>query len=97
VAARVAKENIADLETALIGFEIDVARYPTMDEGLKSLVEQPKGANGWHGPYVKRVTEDPWGHPYQCRFPGKHNPSMFDVWSLGPDGRDGTGDDVGNW
>jgi general secretion pathway protein G len=29
--------------------------------------------------------------------PGKHNPDTFDVWSVGPDGQDGTDDDIGNW
>jgi general secretion pathway protein G len=93
----VAKENIAQLEVAGMQFELDVGRYPTTAEGLRSLVERPKGADGWHGPYVKRLIDDPWGRPYQYRSPGKHIPTIFDVWSLGPDGRDGTGDDLGNW
>jgi general secretion pathway protein G len=29
--------------------------------------------------------------------PGKHNTDSFDVWSVGPDGQDGTEDDIGNW
>ena len=37
---------------------------------------------------------DPWGHPYQYRNPGKRHPEGFDVYSLGPDGKDGTADDI---
>jgi general secretion pathway protein G len=29
--------------------------------------------------------------------PGTHNPDSYDVWSLGPDGINGTQDDIGNW
>ena len=28
---------------------------------------------------------------------GKHNSDSFDIWSTGPDGQDGTEDDIGNW
>jgi general secretion pathway protein G len=52
----------------------------------------------WKGPYLeKAIPADPWGRPFQYAAPGKHNPQSFDVWSLGPDGADGTEDDVGNW
>ena len=30
-------------------------------------------------------------------FPGKHNPNGFDLFSVGPDGKAGTDDDIGNW
>ena len=29
--------------------------------------------------------------------PGTHNPDSYDLWSVGPDGADGTADDIGNW
>jgi general secretion pathway protein G len=45
----------------------------------------------------KAVPADPWGRQYQYSNPGKHNTDGYDVWSLGPDGADGTDDDVGNW
>ena len=55
-------------------------RYPTMDEGLKVLVEAPAGEDKkWRGPYIKLLRPDPWGNPYQYRFPGciTPRPSMF--------------------
>ena len=42
-------------------------------------------------------TLDPWGHSYQYRNPGRHNPDKYDVFSMGPDGLPDTDDDIGNW
>ena len=30
-------------------------------------------------------------------FPGKHNANSYDLLSVGPDGKEGTDDDIGNW
>ena len=40
---------------------------------------------------------DPWGNPFQYEFPGRRNPDSYDLWSFGPDGVNGTADDIGNW
>ena len=29
--------------------------------------------------------------------PGKHNPNLYDLMSMGPDGRVGGDDDITNW
>ena len=34
---------------------------------------------------------------YQYKHPGLHNPSGYDLYSLGKDSTEGTGDDIGNW
>ena len=43
---------------------------------------------------------DPWGNPWRFRNqkgdPNQENPD-FDLWSLGPDGKNGTADDIKNW
>jgi general secretion pathway protein G len=94
-----AKTDISAMDTALDAFEVDCGRYPSNEEGLKVLIEQPANAENWRGPYVKRgggVPKDPWGNEYVYRFPGVHNASGYDLYSLGPDGREGT-DDIDNW
>lgn len=92
-----AKTDIANMETALDAFEIDTGRYPSSDEGLAALVNQPNNANGWKGPYLKKmVVNDPWGNPYVYRQPGQHNPTSYDLFSMGADGREGN-DDITNW
>ena len=83
--ARVALANIASV---LDTFRMDVGRYPTTDEGLKALVEQPSGAPGWRGPYIHCLgagPADPWGHPFHYSQPGPDG-RPFDLSSYGPDG-----------
>ncbi len=88
------------ITTPLTAFRIHNRRFPTTAEGIVALAQAPRGLeSSWHGPYVVdyRKLIDPWGHPYQYRCPGVHNPAGYDVWSLGPDGTSGTPDDIGNW
>lgn len=97
-----AKAQVAELDSAVERFYIQMDRYPTMDEGLKVLVDPPAGddAKLWRGPYIKELRNDPWGNPYQYLCPGTHHPASYDIWSRGKDGADGgEGDnaDVGNW
>ncbi|MFN4263110.1 MAG: type II secretion system major pseudopilin GspG [Thioalkalivibrionaceae bacterium] len=92
--------QIEDLERALELFVLDVGRYPTTEEGLEALVRAPAGVNRWNGPYLRRaqVPQDPWGRPFQYRFPGQHG--VVDIWSLGADGQPGgSGEnaEIGNW
>mgnify|MGYP001548011487 CR=1 FL=1 len=93
-----AKTDIAAIGSALDTFEIDNGRYPTTDEFPAALTVAPSGMTNWHGPYVKKVIgNDPWGNPYQYRCPGTQSTAGYDLYSYGPDGRDGGGDDVTNW
>ncbi len=88
-----AKADIATIELALDVFEVDCGRYPTTEEGLGALLEQPASAVGWSGPYVREshvkngLFTDPWGSAYVYRHPGQHEGSDYDVYSLGPDGQ----------
>jgi general secretion pathway protein G len=92
-----ARTDIANLETVLDAFEVDAGRFPSNEEGLGALVQQPNSVKAWHGPYVKRVPIDPWGNPYVYRYPGQNNANSYDLFSFGPDGHEGGGDDVDNW
>ncbi|MFO8013906.1 MAG: type II secretion system major pseudopilin GspG [Phycisphaerae bacterium] len=93
-----ARVDIANLEVALDAFEVDCGRYPTTQEGLGALVDQPADATNWMGPYIKRgLPKDPWGNPYMYRYPGQHNAQGYDLHSYGPDGQEGGDDDVDNW
>lgn len=93
-----AKTDISNLGTALSAFEVDNGRYPSSQEGLSALSQQPAGLTNWKGPYVgKAVVNDPWGTPYVYRQPGTHNTSEYDLYSFGPDTQEGNADDVTNW
>jgi general secretion pathway protein G len=93
-----ATADISALGAALGAFKVDNGRYPTSAEGLAVLSTDPSGLPKWKGPYIERpVGNDPWGNPYVYVCPGKHNPDSYDLHSFGPDGKDGTADDITNW
>lgn len=96
---KTAKAQIEALSRALDTYRLDVGHYPTTEQGLAALNRQPDSEAKWQGPYLaKGVPADPWGRPYQYRYPGEHGD--YDVWSLGSDGAVGGQDadsDVGNW
>ena len=95
---KVARAQIAALETAIENFRLDVGRYPSTDEGLGALQKSPTDDARWAGPYLKKaVPRDPWGQPYLYRFPGERGD--FDIVSLGRDGKpggSGPDSDLGN-
>ena len=95
-----AQTDISSIEIALDAFEIDTGRYPTGDENLESLVLEPGGLQekAWRGPYLKRgIPKDPWGNEYLYEQPGRYNTNSYDLSSAGPDGQQGTEDDIVNW
>ena len=92
-----AKTQLSAFSTALDSFEVDNGYYPKTGEGLSPLVDTPKDAKNWKGPYLREVPLDPWEKAYVYEYPGKHNSNGYDVMSPGPDGEIGTDDDITNW
>ena len=98
-----ASVQIANLESVLELYRMDSARYPTTEQGLDALVNEPGDARNYppDGYLQKgRVPEDPWGNPYEYEQPGQNNPDSYDLWSYGADGNPGGNDaaaDIGNW
>lgn len=93
-----AKSQIASMEMALDAFEVDTGFYPSGNNGLNALIDPPSNAPNWRGPYLKKgIPLDPWGNPYTYSYPGRNNPSGYDLMSVGPDGRAGGDDDITNW
>jgi general secretion pathway protein G len=88
------------LQAPLNAYKIHMGDFPTTAEGLQALITPPANrADRWRGPYLQdnKLPVDPWGEPYQYRYPGTKNKNSFDLWSKGPDKTDGTDDDIGNW
>ena len=91
---------IKEMKIPLGAYKIAMGGFPTTEEGLQALVTAPGGDSGrWRGPYLedKKVPVDPWGTAYFYRCPGTHNTDRYDIWSAGPDRKEGTADDIGNW
>ena len=84
-----ARIQIERLSGVLDLYRLQVGRYPSADEGLNALMEQPADAPDWAGPYLKKADAliDPWRRPYIYRFPGEYGD--YDLYSLGADGEDG--------
>ncbi len=82
---KMAQAQIESLQQALDLYRLDTGQYPSTEQGLKALVERPANEAKWGGPYLKKgVPMDPWGRPYQYRYPGEK--SELDLVSLGKDG-----------
>lgn len=80
----------AELSTLNMAIGLYQNNTGSLPQQLSDLVKNP-GVSGWKGPYLKDVPKDPWGHPYIYHPSG----SSYKVLSAGPDGQEGTADDVG--
>ena len=81
------------ISTALNLYEVDNGVFP---KSLQDLIQQPADARNWRGPYIAKLPMDAWGHSYVYYYPGRQNPKSFDLLSMGPDGTEGTDDDIRN-
>ena len=96
------KSDIQAIETALTMFKLDNYKYPGTDVGLSALTQRPNDPtirNWREGGYLKRVSNDPWGNPYQYVVPGTRG-QEYDLYSVGADGQEGgegANADIGNW
>ncbi len=97
--------NASRATAALDNYQLDTGYYPSSEQGLQALVQQPSGnppAQGWRGPYLKakELPKDPWGNAFVYASPGKVNTEWYDLVSYGKDGReggDGDAADIANW
>ena len=101
VKARVQMES---LETAIKLYKLDSGIYPTTEQGLQALVEQPQTGTlpkKWRkGGYLEkgRVPKDPWGNEFVYLSPGAHGD--YDIISYGADavpGGDEFYKDINSW
>jgi general secretion pathway protein G len=97
-----AKTDIKGIEQALGMFKLDNGFFPTTEQGLEALVEQPTvgriPTRYQEGGYLKKVPVDPWGNPYVYLSPGIHD--NYDIISYGSDGQpggEGNNADINSW
>lgn len=93
-----AKMTIQNVSTALEAFELDLGYFPSTEDGLFALMERPAELgeeSEWNGPYLTELPLDPWKRGLVYKFPSERGVD-FDLVCLGPDGQEGTEDDIAN-
>ncbi len=88
------------ITTQLRSYESSNLKFPTTEQGLQALVTKPTippEPRSWFQLLRPEALLDPWGNPYQYRFPGEKNPKGFDLWSWGPGGINDQEGIIGNW
>ncbi|EDY17424.1 general secretion pathway protein G [Chthoniobacter flavus Ellin428] len=94
------RADLQQIKTNLMMYQAANGFYPTTEQGLKALVQKPETdpkPRNWHQ-LDDQVPRDPWDIEYVYRYPGKHNPKEYDIFSAGPDRNPETDEDnIGNW
>jgi len=84
-----AKADIRALEQGLNLYRLDSGVYPTTEQGLKALVEEPttgERPRNWRPDgYLERLPLDPWDHEFLYASDGK----TYTLQCLGADGEEG--------
>jgi general secretion pathway protein G len=89
-----AKKEVGDLKVKLEMYRADNGSFPPSG-ALTALTTNPGNSPRWRQ-YMKSLPKDPWGNDYRYLNPGTHG-GEIDIYSIGPDKREGTEDDVGSW
>lgn len=96
-----ARVDLNSLEAGLKQFRFDFGRWPTDDEGLavlwdEEMLDPDADAEKWRGYLDKPLINDRWDNPYEYRAESEfgEEDGLYDLWSNGPDGEEGTDDDI---
>jgi len=85
------KTSLKSLHFAVNQFKMDTGRFPTEEEGLTALVEQPSDVENWEpGGYLEttEIPKDGWGRDFIYElYPESGKP--FVIKSYGADGEEG--------
>ena len=94
---RRAHADVNSIETAVNLYLSDTGDVLNPSFELEMLLIPATDGGGPQGPYFNKQDDllDPWDNPYLIRVPGEVNYD-FDIFSVGPDGQEGTEDDIVN-
>lgn len=75
-----------------------IVQYKTLNRSLppslEALVTPPGNARVKRKLVEESGIIDPWGNKYQYRSPGRKSGGAYDLYCMGPDGKDGGDDDI---
>ncbi len=78
--AKIAQGDMAGIAVAVKLYRLETGVYPASLDAVTR--------------YLEKKPVDPWGSTYRYRFLGDTHIPEFELWSIGPDKREGTNDDV---
>ena len=81
------------MDLALRSYESDLQTLPTTEEGLNPLTKFTMRGSS-HPVCEPKDLFDAWRHPFRYARPSRDGRTPYEVWSVGPDGRSGTADDI---
>ncbi len=87
--AQAAKADIGSIVTSLELYRIDNGVYPSTEQGLEALIQEPSGfpePRNWNPEgYLKKLPVDPWGEPYYYFSEDR----KFEIYTYGADRKEG--------
>jgi general secretion pathway protein G len=101
----IAKILVTQTADAVKLYQVHMNKYPDTDQGLQALITKPddeKDAERWSGPYLEggKIPLDPWRNELKYERLDQTADTTkppFRVFSYGPDGQEGTDDDVSSY
>ena len=100
---QLARTDHSNIEKAMGFFRLDFGRFPTDEEGVavlwsKSSLDPDVEETMWKGYLNEPLPTDRWGNEWGYRQISENTTEdRFDLWSNGPDGEEGTEDDITSW
>lgn len=82
------KANLKVLHNSVLQFKMDTGRYPTEEEGLNELLQEPTDVTGWDpGGYLTstEIPKDAWGREFVYQL-NPESGKAFVIISYGADG-----------
>ena len=83
------RANLKSLHESVLQFKMDTGRYPTDEEGLNALIEQPTDVTNWQqGGYLETTTirKDAWKNDFVFQL-NPESGKPFVIISYGADGQ----------
>ena len=105
---KMAKLKVDQTVGAVKLYQIALNKYPESDTGLQALIDPPEDEDEvekWTdggGPFLEagKIPVDAWGNELKYELleeSGSTSGPAFRVFSYGPDGQEGTDDDISNY
>jgi general secretion pathway protein G len=93
---RQVEADFKSFDSALQMYRLNAGNFPSTQQGLEALRVKPTSSpvpRRWVQ-VMSTIPTDPWNSPYVYKFPGSKRANEYELISKGPDGQEGTADDL---